>query len=240
MKATVEAAGITHRGRVRDENQDAWLSRPDHGVFVVADGVGGMQGGAAASQAVTRGIDRALDDLASPTALHSLDAKAEYLCHRLERINRWIKETETGHKRFAPRSTFTILVLSENEPSHAEVLHLGDSMVYRYQDGVEKALIQPHNLAAAGVEESKHHHIITRALGMDIRLNPEITRIEREPSDRFLLCTDGIYRMLTPKERAHIVASDNRPDILCQTLLHRALQAGGSDNLAAVVVHPMG
>jgi serine/threonine protein phosphatase PrpC len=137
-------------------------------------------------------------------------------------------------------STVVALALGEKDGA---VAHVGDSRLYRLREGELQALTRDHSvteeLRAAGLAppprgQSAFGHIITRALGTD-RAEPTVQRLELRPGDVFLLCSDGLYEPLGPEKIAEALA---RPSLkeACDLLVTGAFDAGGRDNITAVVV----
>ena len=226
-----DGAGRTHRGLVRERNEDALALTPN--VFVVADGVGGQPAGHVAAQTAVRsfaGSETPTDEVAAVDLLH--------------RTNEAVLEAagSTG----APRIGTTLVALI-SLATHLLVVSIGDSRCYRFRDGVLDRLTTDHNvrstLAAAGVSVERavdaglHLNQLTSHLGMPVEELPSVftATYSIQAGDRYLLCTDGIHSAVPVNA---IAASLRAPscDEAAANLVAAALDSGGRDNATAVVV----
>jgi serine/threonine protein phosphatase PrpC len=241
----IDSAGQTHVGR-RSHNEDAYVLRPELGLFVVADGLGGQAGGEVASKCVVDafseyGEQMLLDPKATwPEQLNPERSKEENLlagCTAL--AQRELLGRRVGYLRDMG-STMVALALGEKG---AAVAHVGDSRAYRLRAGELESLTRDHSvteeLRAAGLEppprgQSAFGHIITRALGTE-RAEPTVRALELRAGDVLLLCSDGLYEPLGPE---NITAGLSKPTAkeACEVLVMGAYDAGGRDNITAVVL----
>lgn len=228
------SAGFTDAGPVRESNQDAYLERPDIGLWVVADGMGGLSHGEYASRMVC-------DALAELTATVTLDELIESASIRLEEVNAHLRYVASRPVHAVQSgSTVAILLLRSSE---CAVLWAGDSRIYRLRDGELQQLTRDHSWEQPGtptdgaplglpVDDS---HAITRAVGGEDAFVLDVRRSDVRPGDRFLLCTDGLTRVLGPEEIATAVRSA-QPDLTAAALVRCSLDRGTTDNSTAVVV----
>jgi len=231
------SAGDTHTGTVRPVNEDAFIERPEIGLWGVADGMGGHKAGDVASQAIVDALQRFDDERPLAGRLDQIDDAMEAVnTHLLGLRDPNLSNGIVG-------STVAILVIGERRLAGA--MWAGDSRVYRLrgdeleqlstdhsrvQEYVDQGLITPEQ--AATHPES---HVITRALGSDDHQVLEADLYEVRPGDRFLLCTDGLTRHLSDADLARFLGH-NSPNATCNAMLTLALERGGSDNTTAVVV----
>src|SRR5581483_10132690 len=163
--------GLTDRGLVRRSNQDAYFISNEHGLWVVADGMGGHAAGDVASRL-------AVERLA--TLLHERDTghdAAEWLRDALLDVNRTVHEAGRQTLEYAGMGTTIVAVLKDADPTHVVVGYIGDSRAYRYGGETLMALTRDHTLAEDAVragllsaEQARHHphsHILSRAVGPD-------------------------------------------------------------------------
>ncbi|MFL5348527.1 MAG: PP2C family protein-serine/threonine phosphatase [Hyalangium sp.] len=241
----IESAGQTHVGR-RAHNEDAYCVRPELGLFVVADGLGGQAGGEVASRCVVDAFEEfgerlVMDPEATwPDKLNpQLSREENLLAACTSMAQRTVLSRRMGYLRDMG-STVVALALGEKEGA---VAHVGDSRLYRLRGGELEALTRDHSvteeLRAAGLAppprgQSAFGHIITRALGTE-RSEPTVTRLELRPGDVFLLCSDGLYEPLGPELIAEGLAKPSLKEA-CDFLVTGAFDAGGRDNITAVVV----
>lgn len=225
----------THAGSVHAKNEDAYICRPEIGLFAVADGVGGCAGGGFASQEVVSALQTLPDGMAPAEILPAV-RKALQRTHQ-----RLFSGAGSGG---AGQAATTIVVLLLNG-DHIACLWAGDSRAYLVRQGRLHGLTADHSLVGemlrAGelTETQAQHHpkanIITRAIG-GASEGPLVDKSTgfSEPGDCFLLCTDGLSRVVDPTE---LVALVNDPDP-ADTLVKAALAKKTKDNVTALVVLP--
>lgn len=242
MSATVpvfrwESAGLSDAGRVRPRNEDAFLELrlPESGVWGVADGMGGHHHGALASRMVVE----ALGTLGWHARL--ADALSE-VRGRLEAVNRRLQELAAQAASGPIGSTVALLACVLRD---AACVWAGDSRVYRLRAGRLVCLTRDHSEVEELIERglldrrSAASHpsanVVTRAVGATARLDLECRAEEPQAGDRYLLCTDGLYREIEEADIARLLGGGTCARA-CAALCRAALQAGGHDNLTAVVV----
>jgi serine/threonine protein phosphatase PrpC len=242
----IAAAAATHIGR-RTQNEDSHLCLPDLGLFAVADGMGGYEGGEVASRLAVETLaaffHRQLEDPDStwPYALDRTRSLAE---------NQLTMAIHLGHAGIAGRrqgrlqrmgSTVVALLL---DGPRAVVGHLGDSRAYRLRQGRLDTLTRDHSLyaelQAGGTPlperaQCDFAHVITRALGMPGRADPELRVLDLLAGDTFLLCSDGLFEPVGEPGMAELLALP--PAQASARLVETAYQNGGRDNITAVVIH---
>jgi len=246
-KWTLEVAGHSDVGR-RANNEDALLCEPRLGLFAVADGMGGYDGGEVASRiAVTTLRDfftRELDD-GECTWPFGLDLARTLDENRLGAAIR-LAHQEVQLQRTGPLAMMgsTVVALSVRD-GVATMGHVGDSRLYRLRRGQLQQLTVDHSLyaelAAAGAADlpaKRDFHlanVITRALGMPEAVRADLRREPLEDGDTFLLCSDGVNEKLDDAQLAGFLAMD---DVAagCKALVAAAYAHGGRDNITAVVV----
>lgn len=225
--------GITNVGAVRKINEDAFLNRPDLGVWAVADGMGGHAAGDVASQIV---VDR-LAQLPANSGLSALIDAAE---DRLLEANRKLLTLAMRQKERTIGSTVLALVARGR---HAACLWAGDSRLYRIRGQHIEQMMQDHamveDLVASGLitrEEAADHpqaNRITRAIGAMPSLFMDIELFAIRPGDIYLLCSDGLYKELSNDE---IIKTLNNNEQAVDKLIMFALERGARDNVTVVTV----
>ncbi len=238
------SAGITLTGR-RSNNEDAMLDASALGLFAVADGVGGYDGGEVASRLTVTTLARFIEDnrrdpqgtwpikeQRSRPYEENLLAAAAVAAHREILSQKEGKLAQMG-------STVVAALLTG---AHLTVMHCGDSRLYRLRDGAVAALTRDHSLwaemQAAGIAgpraEFAYKNQITRALGL-ISTGPlaDVQTFEVQSDDVYLLCSDGLY---DPLDDARLKAGLSLPPSeACDDLSRAAFEAGSADNITAVV-----
>jgi len=225
-----QSAAISSIGRVRDENQDAFVERTDEGLWLVADGMGGHQGGKLASQLVAERVQHVA--VTGDVTAIARDLTTAILGANAELRNRG--EEQPGFNG----GTTVVALCVRGEQGIA--LWAGDSRLYRLRRGELAQLTRDHSVAeedgtAESGTASDDGHMLTRAVGGADLLALEELRLDIQPGDRLLLCSDGLYGDLTPEEIAARLAAPNCA-AATQSLVALALERGGTDNATAVVI----
>lgn len=231
----VRSALLTHQGCLRGDNQDRveWLERAGGGVYVVADGMGGHQQGERAAQLAVEGI---LEGIAQrEVALEVLEAAFQQANLAIFR---------EGQRPDARGMGTTATALWLDLP-YALLGHVGDSRAYLLRQGRLVQLTQDHSWVAEqqrkgllSAEEARTHqwrNVITNALGTTPGLRVDLLGLKLQPNDRILLCSDGLSGVVDEASIAQTL-TQNDPAQICQQLIDLANQAGGPDNISAVVV----
>lgn len=229
------AAARTHVGRVRSINEDRLLDRADHGLWAVADGMGGHSAGAAAAMIA---ID-ALDTLASGGKPIGEATVREAIA----RANRAIYAGEGSARGMAPTTSGTTIVVASIDCVGVTICWAGDSRAYRIRDGVAERLTRDHSLvqelvdSGAIAQESAERHpranVVTRALGVAPTVKVDSVHVSLEAGDRILLCSDGVSRSLNPRD---FTMPAGEIDDFADRLLRNAVQRDGSDNATLVLI----
>ena len=219
----------------RPVNQDRFLAIANRGVFAVFDGVGGQRAGEVASQTAADTIQEALEH-------PSGDSSSEIVGRAIRFANRDIlelAESETAYQTMA-----TTVALIHLQGDRATVAHVGDSRVYRLEDGrIYRETIDHTDLndssdgkGAHRSDKRDHSNVITRALGVESQVEVEIKSIPLRDGTRFLLCSDGVYKHVPDQEIARVLSQIEEPQSAADELKRIVYQRGADDNLTAVVV----
>lgn len=240
----LDTFALTIPGR-RGNNEDAICAAPELGLFVVADGMGGYEGGEVASaltvEAIHELVRRTAGD-ADVTWPYKIDPALTVGENELMVAARLagdrIAARRTGELREMGSTVAAVLITRE----HAVIAHVGDSRVYRLRGGALAQLTVDHSLVAqliaAGTppeeaERSPWRHVVTRALGT-ASADPEVQREPARRGDVYLLCSDGLSEVLAVAEIAALLALP--PEQACRGLVNAAYEAGSRDNISAIVV----
>ena len=240
----LECSAVTVTGR-RAHNEDAVCARPDLGLFVVADGMGGYEGGEVASRLTVSAIEELVHRTASDhdvTWPYRIDPRRGPIENEVAVATRLAGERIAVQRSGRLAQMGSTVVVLRVEGRHAVIGHVGDSRVYRLRTGRLEQLTVDHSLwaqlvAAGGElparEEFAYRHVVTRALGTTAA-DPELRSEEVEPGDVFLLCSDGLSEVLEPAHLAARLALP--PAAAARALVDDAFAAGSKDNISAVVV----
>lgn len=221
-----------HRGG-RDTQQDAVLVSDE--LFAVADGIGGLQNGEVASRL-------ALDTLGASFAV---DHSASGLLNAGREANGAVWRQATVNGGDATMGT-TLAVVAMTSDTGAVVLHAGDSRLYLLRSGHLDQLTHDHTVVADMIragelseEEARthpHRHVLTRALGVCPDVEMDHAGVPCQPGDRLMLCTDGLFKALSPGELHAALASDGEPQQSADRLVTNAVERGAEDNVTALVI----
>jgi type VI secretion system protein ImpM len=222
----MRSAAMTDVGRVRNVNQDAFVDRPELGLWVVADGLGGHRDGEIAS----REVCDALADLPPSSDLEQMVVAA---LERITQVNDHLYRA-SARAILTDRCGSTVVALLVRGTRMA-VLWAGDSRVYRWRAGQLERLTNDHSVGEADPLTGRQEaHGITRAVGVAAAVEVDVYRDDLRVGDRFLLCSDGLTRIVTDAQlQERLATSDLRA--MVSALIGLALDGGGPDNVTAVV-----
>lgn len=231
--------GLTDTGLLRSVNQDNYYIDPEGRFFVVADGMGGHAGGQEASLIATQQIKAHLEQYwESEASSHDILEEA------ILKANEGILEDQQQHPERGEMGTTAVVVLFRGEqPLRA---HVGDSRLYRIREGKWEQITEDHTWVARALkmgdidpEQAKTHpgrHVLFQCLGRKDTQKPEIGRLDIEPGDRLLLCSDGLTEEVADPAIQEIFDHSESCDEIAQNLVEAAKDGGGSDNITVVVV----
>ncbi len=239
--------GRTETGHVRASNQDALAVLNDCGVWIVADGMGGHPAGDIAAQtAVAMATERARERAAWFREHPS--AAAEFVEDLVTSANRRIHDLmEEKFYLKGMGTTFVALAITPTSTPVAHTAHLGDSRAYLYREGRLTQLTRDHTLVEKWVQRGQidaatalthpERHVLTKGLGMDVEMKPELTETPVTPHDLIMLCSDGLNKMLEDAAIASVLSRANGdPHRACHDLIEQSLSRGGEDNVTVIVV----
>ena len=228
-------AARTDVGCVREHNEDSFIAATP--LFVVADGMGGHEAGEVASEIAIKTMLENAPSSPNGDALVSAVKAANYAI---------IAGANEGIGRPGMGTTMTAAQIFDDQ---LFIVQVGDSRAYLLHEGTLQQVTRDHSLMADLIEqgriteeEARYHpqrSVITRALGSDISVEPDLYVLRVAPGDRLLLCSDGLSGMVENATIAAILRENEDPQNCCDALIHEALAAGGMDNVTCVVVDPL-
>ncbi|GMV86425.1 MAG: hypothetical protein AMXMBFR80_22800 [Dehalococcoidia bacterium] len=237
---TATWAALTDAGQLRTENQDRALATGLKGgavLILAADGVGGSPGGALAAEETARVFSEVFEEFAGAAPYAGLLLTAANLAN--ERV-RLLQEQKPEFANMA-----TTLVAAVIEGRDARVVNLGDSRGYLFHDGRLSQVTEDDSWVAgevrAGrltpVEADTHpwRNVITRGIGVDDAAEPTVTDLQLDPSDALLVCTDGLFKMVSNEEIARVLASAASAEHAARALAEAANARGGVDNIGVAL-----
>ncbi|MHB1329155.1 MAG: Stp1/IreP family PP2C-type Ser/Thr phosphatase [Gemmatimonadales bacterium] len=236
----ISCAGDTHVGVVRSGNEDSFLLDYKHGVFIVADGMGGHAAGEVASEMAVEIIARELKNL---RGLSDGDAY-ERIRLAIRTANQSIFErTLAEADKRGMGTTTTVLVLSG---SRYLVGQVGDSRAYLLRSRHLMQLTKDHSYVQEQVdaglltaEQARTHpysNVITRCVGANEDVVPDVYFGTLEQDDIILLASDGLTGMLEDEQLAKLLQAGDPPEVVVNRLIAEANRRGGLDNITAIIV----
>jgi type VI secretion system protein ImpM len=219
----ISSAALTDRGPVRSTNQDALIERQDMQLWAVADGMGGLSDGEVASRMVC-------DSLAECPVVADLDEQIELVGEQIQRVNGYLRHAaKRAENPVQSGSTVVVLLIRQSE---CAMLWAGDSRVYRLRDGLLSQMTRDHSWAAHGIGDES---VITRAVGAEDRLELDVVRSDVRAADRYMLCSDGVGRVLDADVMRQLLQTQSASEC-CAQLISKSIAQGGTDNATAIVV----
>lgn len=235
-------------GKVRTNNEDAMAafipsSRSQtrtHGyLFVVADGVGGMDLGEVASATATSVLVEQFEHAEANTMLISL------LPRLIQNANNAVHDCTLNPKYEGKRMATTVVACAIRF-DQAIVSHVGDSRCYLVRDGQARQITQDHTLvneqrkvgliSNEEIAMSDSRHVLLRSLGPEMFVSPDTTAVSLRAGDTLVLCTDGLHDEMKDEEIARIVSQKKTATELARELVARAVEIDGGDNATAQVM----
>lgn len=253
----LSAGTATSTGRVRPTNEDSLLAmnlsafhegRAEVclGLFAIADGIGGLGGGAMASRTVVQQLAQHFGARGMLTELGRTDQAPEQLLTELtdavQRANEYLHQQQAGH----PIGMGSTLTAAYVRGRLAAIANVGDSRAYRLRGDRLEQLTFDHSLIAGLVrgglvqpDEARSHpqkSVITRNVGGEPTIEVDTFLYDLAPGDRLVLVCDGVWEMLPDEDLAAILRAEPDPQRAATQLVARANEKGGEDNLSAIVV----
>jgi len=233
---TWSSYGHSDKGKVRKHNEDAMLVRPEAGLWVVADGMGGHSAGDVASQMIVN----SLKDVQAGGKLNKYINEIE---DRLFEVNKRLldKAQKTDHRTTIGSTVVAMLAHGK----YCVYIWAGDSRLYRLRNGQLRQMSTDHSQVELYVEKGlisreealahPHGNMITRAVGASDELFLDMDIQELAHKDRYLLCSDGLTKHVKDMEIQDILYKGT-PQESCKTLINLTLERGAVDNVTAVII----
>ncbi|NOY25770.1 MAG: serine/threonine-protein phosphatase [Oligoflexia bacterium] len=246
----LEAHARTDPGPVREKNEDAFLVDLDTGLFIVADGMGGHAAGEVASAMAVEVIkdillgdqdpDETRLDRATPDSEETIRERLRYAMNQAsQRIRRAAIETPAQ----AGMGTTVCVLLIDDDLAHLG--HVGDSRIYLLRSGRLQRLTRDHTVVQQEIDAGRltpklarivpHKNILTQSVGYHGPVEPDTSTRPVRPGDIFIICSDGLTDPLDDDQITRICLGAPL-DQLAEELIQEAIDAGGDDNITAVVV----
>jgi protein phosphatase len=254
LKGKVQLYGNTDTGSVREHNEDAIGCNDDIALAVLADGMGGHRGGEMAS-AIT--VSTILDDItgkvkniktASIFNDSGYSATSQIIYEAVTLANKNVYDSSEAHTQYRGMGTTVVVVLFYD--NRFTVAHVGDSRLYRLRNGKLEQLTRDHSLVQDLIDRdfytpeqaknSLNKNLITRAIGIDCKVQIDIQEDNAMVNDIYLLCSDGVTDMIEDNliKTIMIENSENLEKATAE-IIRMANEHGGKDNISALMAKPI-
>jgi serine/threonine protein phosphatase PrpC len=247
----IASAAASHPGLRRDQNEDAYCIRPDLGLYLVADGMGGHAAGEVASRLAVDTIEsfiertqhvNDIDEWPAYDPAQGIDGNRLRMAFNL--ANRRLSEAATGDAALRGMATTASAALAGDRT--IVIAHVGDSRIYRWRNRALEQLTLDHSWVGdrvrAGIlteSDARQHpwrNVVTRALAGGEDPQVDIATLDVQDGDRLLLCSDGLSGVV-PQARVEQLLGDESPlESTCQALVDAANAAGGPDNITVAIL----
>ena len=242
---SIQAAGLSDRGRHRVINEDSWISDTQLGLYAIADGMGGHGSGNVASDMATQVIQTIYKE--ASTTNHPADI-TDLVLRATKEANSKVFQANQASKKEPGNGMGTTLVGlytptfdNDSDTRSGFIFNVGDSRLYRYRNSQLTQLTEDHTLLREWQLNNRPGpappaNIIMRAIGLFATVESDITPISLERGDLILMCSDGLSDMLSEAELTDILAAGKSGSMaaLCDKLVHQANQNGGIDNITVI------
>ena len=251
LSQALEIASCTDPGMVRSHNEDSIAADGATGVVVLADGMGGYNAGEVASGIATTVITTELRKLLDKVRPFDLDPEtnaplaARLVRDQVKKANTSIFQAAQSQPQYSGMGTTLVVCLFYD--NKVLVAHLGDSRLYRKRGEDFRQVTRDHSLLQEQIdsglisaEQAKHAHhknLVTRALGIDPSVDPEIHEYDAAPGDLYLLCSDGLCDMVDDDTIGTTLREFGANlELAAQQLVQMANDNGGRDNVSVILV----
>jgi PPM family protein phosphatase len=241
----------TDTGRVRGNNEDSFGVAPELNLFVLSDGMGGKASGEIASQITTEEIVAHCRDANADAnfpligdRIPDVSETSNRLVSAIRRANQEIHDAAERHPEHEGMGATVVAAWIRGD--RMSLAHIGDSRAYRLRNSSLEQLTQDHSfiaeqvrqgvITAEGANNSQMHNVLLRALGVDAEAEIDVNEELIIEGDTFLLCTDGLTREASDAQIAAILEEADDAQQAADQLVDFANQAGGSDNITAIVL----
>ncbi len=254
LDAVLEIVTRSDPGMVRSNNEDSVIANAACGVVVLADGMGGYNAGEVASGMATALLSAELEKAFARRDADAKDASGRPWVHvaleaEVARANGAIYQAAQSQPQYAGMGT--TLVIGVFHDNKLTVAHIGDSRLYRLRGESFRQITRDHSLLQEQIDSgmltreqarhSQNKNLVTRAVGIDAEVQPEIHDYDVLPGDIYLLCSDGLNDMVDDDEIGMTLSMLSANLALCALqLIQMANDNGGRDNVSVILVKVKG
>jgi PPM family protein phosphatase len=232
----VSGTAQTDKGLRRRRNEDAILVMPEHGVYVVADGMGGYRGGEIASNLAVQSIESAFKTETFDGQAHDgIPRRASELARAIQMANVAILQCADSKKELSGMGTTICAARFSENKQRLYIGHVGDSRLYRLRNGQLAQLTHDHTMRDLGVLGDGASHL-SRAVGIWPTVPVDVLLARPRPRDLYLVCSDGLSKMLSDDRIERILHPEIPPNMIVEALIDAANAKGGADNISVIVI----
>ena len=232
-------------GLVRKTNEDFWAQLPEEGFYVVADGMGGHRAGEVASKEAVQYMCSAIKKLLSPKQdRRHLDELTQSVTKVIESANKWVHKLGKSQQSYKGMGTTLCSALFQD--GRIIYSHVGDSRIYRFRNKTLQQLTMDHSIHGelvkkgafqqTEIEVSSYTKRLTRAVGTETYVKPDIGIELVQPRDIYLLCSDGLTDLVPDQTIEKILKSSSDLDYATHRLIEMAKSRGGNDNITILLL----
>jgi protein phosphatase len=246
----LEFGAKSDTGRVRENNEDSFRLAPELNLFVLSDGMGGLEAGERASRLAVETVIAHCQEAEGNPALAEFGKHIEGVSDISNRLASAVRLANKEIFKFALEQgkggMGATIVAVRFVDDRLCIAHVGDSRVYLLREGQFDQLTEDHSLVAEQVRRgiitpeaagrSKMQNVLTRALGIDGNVEVDLSEESLEQGDVFLLCSDGLFRDLPAARIQETLEKSSGAQIAANSLVNLANEAGGGDNITVIVV----
>ncbi len=233
----IRSYGMSHVGRVRTNNEDSYVSRPELNLFAVADGMGGAQAGERASQVTIQTVIEVVEHAGAFAAMDDLaDAVLE--------ANRRVRVESRETPEFAGMGTTVVAALAQ--PHRIQIVNVGDSRAYLLSGGDLRCVTTDHSwvnevgrglgLSDEQLRTHPYRNVLTKAVGAEDMLEVQRLEIDFRLGDLLLLCSDGLHGVSGDGVIEDVLRRGGGLQQRCEALIDATLDRGAPDNITAVLI----
>lgn len=233
----IRSYGMSHVGRVRTNNEDSYVTRPELNLYAVADGMGGAQAGERASQIT---IQTLVEEVERAGAFARIDDLAE----AVREANRRVRSEARGAPELAGMGTTVVAALVH--PNRIQIVNVGDSRAYLQSAGDLYCITTDHSwvnevgrglgLSDEQLRTHPYRNVLTKAVGAEDRIDVQKLEIDFQPGDVLLLCSDGLHGVSGDRTIQDVLRNGGGLRDRCEALINATLERGAPDNITAVLV----
>jgi serine/threonine protein phosphatase PrpC len=232
----ISATAQTDKGLRRKQNEDSLLVNAAKNLFVVADGMGGHNAGELASRLAVQAMEDAFATGNFEGKPHSeIPAEASELARAIQMANATIFETAQTKPELMGMGTTLCCARFSPTKRRMQIGHVGDSRCYRFRDGRFRQLTADHTMADLGMTGPESANL-SRAVGIWAAVPIDIILATPAPDDIYLLCSDGLTKMLDDDRIAQVLRTEEDPQAAVDRLIFFANAKGGKDNITVILI----